>query len=289
METTKETTRQHQFILQTLQLAEQRGYNLTIEQLSQFCQGGQIPLNELTEHVNQWNDLETDGVFLATKGNLYLEKCRRRAASNILLEPLYHRIATEFVNKYVSICPWVNCMMISGSMASGGLGEGDDIDFDIVVDDGYKYSSYLLALLLSGKYSLKYGKQFWRHYVICISVIWEHHQVLPFLRNDGQMAFELLNAKVVYNQQFFHYMLNQNRWLISYFPQLYQLNETTISSPVHHSHKKGLMNWFLETFAKSITFVGVRIGMHVISQDEERLQRNAVKHPYTFFDYTKKS
>ncbi|HIH00196.1 MAG TPA: hypothetical protein HA258_06380 [Thermoplasmata archaeon] len=48
--------------------------------------------------------------------------------------------------------------------------------------------------------------------MICISFIWETHQVLPFQRNDGQLAFELLNAKVIYNPDFFRYFIRKNEW-----------------------------------------------------------------------------
>ncbi|HIH29423.1 MAG TPA: hypothetical protein HA260_06425 [Thermoplasmata archaeon] len=51
-------------------------------------------------------------------------------------------------------------MLLSRSMASEGLGKGDDIDFDLIVPDDLKYTSYLLALLLRVKYSFRYGKDF---------------------------------------------------------------------------------------------------------------------------------
>ena len=169
-------------------------------------------------------------------------------------------------------------------MASEGLGYEDDIDLDIIVHNGFKYASYLLALILSFKYAIKYGKKFCRHYVICISVVWESRQVFPFIRQDGQMAFELLNAKVMYNQDFFDKMVIQNPWLKAFFPQLYQrseLNRRFVLAQMGQTKKK--FRWFIEAFSICITFVLVKMGMFVMRQNDEIMKRNAAKQPYTFF------
>jgi hypothetical protein len=184
----------------------------------------------------------------------------------------------------------VYCILLTGSAASDGLRDDDDIDFDFIVQDGFKYSSYLLALLVSLKYSLYYGKQFWRRYVICISVIWEKHEVFPFLRKDGQMAFELLNAKVVYNQGFFDEMLTQNMWLKNFFPQLYQQSEKrSQQTMVWITSKNKSLSWLAETFSKTLTFVAGKIVMHMISKDHDKKKRIIAKQPYTLFNIPKKS
>jgi hypothetical protein len=272
-------------IRQTLLLAEERGYNLSIEQLSKKLIGGQIPLPELALLLKTVNDLDSDGIFIATKGNLYSEKCRIRQTSNNELQPMYTQIATKFISEYTQLCPWVSCILISGSMASDGLGQGDDIDFDLIVPDGLKYTSYFLALLLSFIYSFRYGKRLWRWYVTCISVIWEIHQVLPFQRNDGQLAFELLNAKVVYNQAFFTYVLSQNPWLKTYFPQMYQ----QIDKNNHHNNallptKKHLLTRLIECASKNILFLMVTIAMNTIFHNHNIQHHMMVKHPYSLFD-----
>jgi hypothetical protein len=274
-----------QRIYQTLQLAEERGYNLTIGQLSTLLIGAVVPEYALRQIIPTLKNIEIDSDFIATKGNLHLHKCQQRQQSNVHLQPYYQCIATKFINEYTRLCPWVTCMMISGSMASEGLGEGDDIDFDLIVPDGLKYTSYLLALLLSFKYSLILGKQFWRRYVICISVIWEMHQVLPFQRNDGQLAFELLNAKVVYNPGFFTHLVSKNEWLKNYFPQMYQ----RIDMSSHHGNvlpqeKKRLPGRFIEYVSKNILFLTVTIAMKTVFRDHNIRHRMMVKHPYALFD-----
>jgi len=275
--------RYEQRIIQTLQLAEERGYNLTIEQLASKLVGGSIPIPELRAILPRLPTIEMDNDFVATTGHLYLEKCRQRQHTNRVLQPRYQYIATQFIEEYSRFCPWVVCILLSGSMASDGLGTGDDIDFDLIVPDGLKYTSYLLALLLSFKYSLIYGKQFWRRYVICISVIWEVHQVLPFQRNDGQLAFELLNAKVVYNPNFFIYLIKRNKWLNVYFPQLFDTNGTSVFTHPSRNQNR-ILKRCIETCSKNVLFIIVKLAMATLFKDHNITQRMKVKYPYTLFD-----
>jgi hypothetical protein len=282
--TEKNTDRSfEQHICQTLQLAEERGYNLTIEQLTSKLIGGAISEHELRHMIPTLKNIDVDHDFIATKGNLYLKKCEPRQQSNVTLQPYYQCIATRFINEYTWLCPWVTCILISGSMASEGLGKGDDIDFDLIVPDGLKYTSYLLALLLSFKYSLLYGKDFWRRYVICISVIWETHQVLPFHRNDGQLAFELLNAKVVYNPDFFTYLVNRNEWLKNYFPQMFQENIAGIFLSSRFD-RKCVLKTIIERFSKNMLFLMVKVAMSTVFNDHNIKHRMMIKYPYALFD-----
>lgn len=285
--TTMKTIEQR--VIQTLQLAEERGYNLTIPQLAAKLLGGSIPEVEVRRILPMLSTIETDNDFLATKGHLYLEKCLQRRNTNTKLQLIYQRIAHEFIDEYTRLCPWVACMLLSGSIASEGLGEGDDIDFDLIVPDGLKYTSYLLALLLSFKYSLIYGKHFWRGYVICISVVWETRQVLPFRRTDRQLAFELLNANVVYNPDFFKYVLRKNEWLHSFFPQMYQ--QPHLGNPPStevSERKKHTPPRFIENISRNILFLMVAIAMKTIFRDHNIRHHMMVKHPYAMFDVPEK-
>jgi len=272
-----------QRISHTLQLAEERGYNLTIEQLSSKLIGGFISINKLYQILLNIKNIEVNNNFVANKGYLYLKKCEQRQQTNSTLYPYYQRIATKFINEYIRLCPWVSCVLLSGSMASEGLGEGDDIDFDLIVPDGLKYTSYLLALLLSFKYSILYGKHFWKRYVICISVIWENHQVLPFQRNDGQLAFELLNAKVVYNPDFFTYVISKNQWLKNYFPQMFEPGIERVFFPPRHNQIR-FLKALIERFSKNMLFMMVKVAMSTVFKDHNISDRMMVKHPYALFD-----
>jgi len=216
--------------MKTLRIVESRGYNLSVEKLSRNLVGGSIDPEELEKIVKNLDYIDFDGTFVANPAMLRSEKCRKRALANGKYQTRAIEIAGEYAQQYVRLNPWVKCVMVTGSAATGGFCEEDDIDFNMVVKDGTKYTSYVLALLLGLRYSYRYGKLFGPKYirgvpkVICINVIWEEHQVEPFIRQDEQMAFELFNSKVLYNNNFFHRMVANNSWIRKWFPQFQTKN-----------------------------------------------------------------
>jgi hypothetical protein len=273
----------------TLLLAEERGYNLSIEQLSKNLLGGQVPVSELSLFLKTHTEFDSDGVFVATKGNLDAEKCRTRQKSHVELYPLYSHVATQYISHYVRLCPWVNCIAVSGSMTSDGLGPGDDIDLDVIVPDGLKYTSYLLGVLLSMLYTLRYARAFKRFYVICVSVVWEIPQTLPFQRNDGQLAFELLNTNPWYNADFFSYVISQNPWLKNYFPQLYETHGAKNHlRTMDAKHKKGMLTCLVESASKHLLFLTVKLTMNTVFRHHPIRHHMNVKYPYALFDDPRK-
>jgi predicted nucleotidyltransferase len=187
-------------ILGTLALAESRGYNLTLEDLSARLLGGPAPVEALRETVHSHEGLDFDGTFVGLKGRLRAGKCARRKEANSKWLPLALSVAQEYARDLVRLCPHVRCVMLSGSAASGGFCPEDDIDLNIVVRDGTKYTSYVAALLLSLRFSVRFGRSIGSRYVpgvpkvICLNVVWEERQAIPFARRDAQLAFELLNT-----------------------------------------------------------------------------------------------
>ena len=178
-------------IFNTLEIVEERGYNLSLEKLSKNLIGGEIDKNILKKEIENSSDFDFDGILVSTKGNLNLDKCNNRLKYNSNLYDIYLKIANEFKDNYLELCPWIKCMMFTGSIATDGLIEGDDIDLNIIVKDDSKYISWLIGILLCIKYSIKYRKKFdvkWFNLikgVICICVIWEEKQVLPFNRKTA--------------------------------------------------------------------------------------------------------
>ncbi len=214
-------------IVGTLALAQSRGYNLTMESLSARLLGGPAPLEELREEVLGHAGLEFDGMFVGLRGSLRAEKCALRTQANGKWLPLAMAVAREYARDLVRLSPHIRCVMLAGSAGSGGFCPEDDIDLNLVVRDGTKYTIFLRALLLSLRYSVRYGRTFGGRYVpgvpkvICINVVWEERQVAPFARRDGQLAFELLNSVVVHNPGYHRWMLERNAWMRDFFPQLF--------------------------------------------------------------------
>jgi predicted nucleotidyltransferase len=150
-------------------------------------------------------------------------------AANGTFEPLYRRVAEEYVRDLVRLCPWIRCVLLVGSAATGGVTKGDDLDLNIVVADGKKYTTNVLGGMLNRKYSMRYGKLLGleptHHYmipmVVCLNIIWEESQVIPFRRQDEQVAYELFSGSVLHGRGFFDRMLEANGWIRGFYPQMY--------------------------------------------------------------------
>ena len=286
-------------IVDTLKIAESRGYNLTLEKLSENLVGGKKTKKEIFDAIKENKFFEFDGKFISTIGNLKSDKCKKRFQTNNDLQIQYLTIAQKFTSEFIKFCPFIKCIMISGSMASDGLCKDDDIDLNIVVDNGSKYTSWLLGILLSLKYSMKYRKEFnvkWFNSiarVICISVIWEKHQVIPFARKDLQIAYELfLNKKVLYNKKFYKQILFENQWLNEWFPQIYDEDEDTgieIEKKIINNKKP---NRIIEFFSKTFIFLLYYWIEATIFWHDELINRmhyvNNAKYPYAILDIPKK-
>jgi predicted nucleotidyltransferase len=214
-------------ILKTIEIVDRRDYDLSLDKLSEDLVGGNIDKSELAEILREIPEVATDSGFVGHRRKLRTEKCMKRVQSHSRYQDAVMNIANEYTESYARLNPHVKCIMVTGSAATGGFCEEDDIDLNFIVEDGTKYSSYLLAVLLSSKYSMRYGRRFKSRFiagvpkVICVNVVWEASQVKPFVRQDGQVAYELLNSKVLYNPEFFESTVRQNKWLAEWFPQIY--------------------------------------------------------------------
>ena len=78
-----------QCIVETLWLAEERDYNLTVEQRSLKLLGGSISIVELCSILLALSNIEMDSNFIAIKGQLYREKCQQRQYTNTPLQLYY--------------------------------------------------------------------------------------------------------------------------------------------------------------------------------------------------------
>jgi len=138
-------------------------------------------------------------------------------------------VAENFARDLASVCPFLQCIALSGSVASGGYDVGDDIDFDLFVRSDTKYLCYLLSILIGLKYSWRYRNAKGAGLrtiaglpkVTCINVVWTEDQTKPFVRQDAAMAFELLHCQPLMGAGVFSQVIRNNNWLENYFPQLF--------------------------------------------------------------------
>lgn len=251
-------------ILLTLHLADRRGYGLCLVHLSKNLVYGEVTEEIVRKELQTMSGVSySDGIYCLKGSEQTLTKTRRRLSCNGKYAKMYENVARRFASEYASLCPFIRCIAVAGSMASEGFSEDDDIDFNIFAEQGCKYTVYLLGILLSIKYSLRYRRKPlaacaatpFLPKLICINVIWEDKEVLPYERQDEYLAYELLRQKPVLGLKFYLDVLSKNRWLGTYFPQIYRLD------PSETGIKKTLAGRLLRLFYsnKAVSYLGERI------------------------------
>jgi hypothetical protein len=227
-------------IVQSLRLFAQWGHAVTVEQLAESLLAGRVRPGELARHLRKMKEVCThDGVVCLRERRDLIPKTVRRRRSHASIAAPYLSVALEFSSDLVRWCPFVECVALAGSLATGGFDDGDDIDFDLFVRKGTKYLCYLMATIVGLKYA-------WRHRhrdvdelhrtpflpkIICINVVWTEEDTRPFVRQDVGLAFELLRCVPLYGAARFRAVLEENPWIARYFPQLYERQWKDAVSP----------------------------------------------------------
>lgn len=147
-------------ILLTLHLADRRRYGVCPVHISKILIYGEEE-EEKVRMILSSIPLIThqDDIYCLKGSESLLSETRRRLLCNGVIGQRYESEALHFSTEYASLCPFIKCIAITGSMASGGFSEEVDIDFNIFTERGYKYTVYLLGILLSLKYSVKHRRK----------------------------------------------------------------------------------------------------------------------------------
>lgn len=217
-------------MVETADLTDRRGYGLSVGEFARLLYGGPVSESTVAAAVRGSPGLAiVDGVVVRMD--------RRDAAPRMRLRRHLHRdhavegtdLAQDFASRLVSTCPLVRCVALSGSLASGGYDPRDDVDFNLVVRDGSKYTAYLWALALSAVTSVRnihketdeMGALPLLPKIICMNVVWEEAQLRPFARQDKWLAYELLMTRPLFGSAFLSQAYRENAWLAEHFPQLH--------------------------------------------------------------------
>lgn len=276
-------------VFRTARIADERGYSLSLSRLSSQLIGGPADPAEVERAVRSSGRLSMRDGYVGIEGRVRSVECLARSAPDKELRTIYRRIASEFSAELTSKHPEVRLIMVGGSTSSNGLCEGEDIDFDIVVADGRKYSTYLHALYLGMRYSIRHRKLTVDRYLgivpklICVNVVWEETQVTPFMRRDEQMAFEIVNTEVIVGKDFYERMIATNPWIMDIFPQATPKGQDRIEKtpgPIHVSFKERSARWAVFTL-----FRLVRLSRSFDADKKAKMDRaESVKSPYGIFD-----
>ncbi len=206
------------------------GYAPSIDTLAQQLLGGPVDPKVLRSIIQGLAEVTVDQGFVSLHGSEHLlKRSRERVGSNRDLAEEAWTIARDYARDLVRNCPFVEGIALSGSLASGGFGSRDDIDFDLIATPGAKYTCYLIAHLVGLKYGIRYrrrGLDDLHHTPVvpkltCINVVWTEDQMLPFTRRDENMAFELLRCVPMVGVDRFEAAFARNAWIRDFFPQTF--------------------------------------------------------------------
>ena len=215
-------------VTRSVALLERRGYAVTPARLAALCLGGPV-----SEPDVRWaaaaEGLEiVEGLVVTPSSVARAAAISARARNHPALASAYIEMTKRFVRTLVAAAPFVRSVWIAGSLASGGFREADDVDLNLVVDDGHRHLGYVavnvLGLLHAMAHRNKPVDDLTRRplapRLMTANLILERSQLAPLARTDEGMAFELLMSEPLYGVDIFKRIVEDNPDLLDHFPQL---------------------------------------------------------------------
>jgi hypothetical protein len=281
----------------TVALLQRRGYALPPGRLGHLILGGAVTETDVRRIV------AFDSELTLIRG-LVLHKSQQDRAAAIAARASGHRSAVEpylpmtlrFVERLVAVAPFIRSVAIAGSLASGGFAPSDDVDLNLIVDDGHRHLAYValntIGLLHAVRHRDKPVDELTRRPIaprlMTANLILELSECHPLVRQDEDMAFELMASEPVYGAGVFRGMVDANPGLLEHFPQLARkrapLARTTSAQPKARWIRVGA----LEGLAKRVGGAAWRYMQWTRRNRPEALARVAfvrgTMRPYALFD-----
>lgn len=216
-------------VLQTVQLLQRRGYSLTPARLGTLCLGGSLSEAEVRWAVAAAPDLTVaEGLVVERSAMARLSEITSRAMSHEADSARYLPMTARFVRTLVAAAPFIRSVSLAGSLASGGFRASDDVDLNLIVDDGHRHLAYVAVNVLGLVHALGHRAKpvddLTRRPIaprlMTANLILETSQCHPLERQDEDMAYELLVAEPVFGVEAYREVLESNPALLDHFPQL---------------------------------------------------------------------
>jgi len=210
-------------------LLDRRGYAAAPEVVAGLCLGGPLSPAELNAAVAAAPRLRVLRGLVVERGAwARAGDIAERAAQHPAAAARHLPEALRFTRRLVAACPFVLSVSIAGSLASGGFRASDDVDLDLVVEDGYRHIAYVMLNLLGFLHALGHRrKPVDRHTArplaprfMTANLILERSECFPLARVDEDMAYELLRSEPVFGEAFLRHVIACNPPLLEVFPQL---------------------------------------------------------------------
>ncbi len=280
----------------TLVIMADRGYNPKVGMLGRMMVGGSVDPAALEGRLASMRGVTVEDGFAFLDGLRFVERCHPRHEANGRLQGAYRRIAVAYAADLVRLCPWVRCVMLAGSAATGGLCEGDDLDLNLVVDDGRKYTTIAASTVLNRTYALRHGAaigfrptdQYKLPIFMCLNIVWEDRETRPFRRRDEQMAYELYACEVLQGAGRYRELIGDNAWMREVFPQAYDGHAADPDARRPRAHGRGAPEGAAERLLRGALFGYDRAVRMYLSRRPDVLERatyfERIKHPYGLYD-----
>jgi hypothetical protein len=212
----------------TVALLDRRGYALPPGPLGSLCLGGPVPELAVREAVTRDPELELRDGLVVRSGNQRSGEIAERSRVHPEAAALYLPRAIGFVRTLTTLNPYILGVSIAGSLASGGFKDSDDVDLNLVVEDGRRHLAYVALNALGLAHALRFrGKPVDAHTarplaprLMTANLVLERAQCFPLARLDEDMAFELLASQPVHGVGFWRDLVAANPGLLAHFPQL---------------------------------------------------------------------
>jgi hypothetical protein len=194
-----------------------------------MCAGGALTENDVRRAIAAAPDLSIVHDLVVERDHMpRLDEIRSRADGHTAASPEYLAMTRRFVRALVATAPFVRSVWIAGSLASGGFRDSDDVDLNLVVDDGHRHLAYVAVNALGMVHAIRHrGKpvdDLTRRPIaprlMTANLILERSQLSPLARQDEGMAFELMVSQPVFGVEVFEQIVKLNPELSRHFPQL---------------------------------------------------------------------
>ncbi|GAC1511205.1 MAG: hypothetical protein NVS1B3_14240 [Candidatus Dormibacteraceae bacterium] len=284
-------------IRRTVALLRRRGYALNAEQLAKVCLGGTISPDEVRWSVAASRDLVLAwDIVLDRSDTDRVGAIRSRALDHHTDAAPYLRMTGRFVRALVTLAPFIRSVSIAGSLASGGFRSSDDVDLNLIVDDGHRHLAYvavnIVGLLHALAHRAKPVDDLTRRPIaprlMTANLILERSQCLPLVRKDEDMAFELFMAEPIFGIEPIRELVDANPALLAHFPQLAEKRAPLLVHSPSRQLPSALFPSFLDGAARVLGENAWQFMQWTRRKRPDALARvayvRATMRPYTLFD-----
>jgi hypothetical protein len=280
----------------TAAILERRGYAVAPARLGELCLGGAVTEPEVLAALGSSRQVcLRDGLVVPPGLAGSTPTIARRSAAHASNAARYLPVTLDFVRTLVRSSPYVLSVSIAGSLASGGFLATDDVDLNLIVEDGHRHMAYVAVNLLGLAHALRHrGKPVDTHTqrplaprFMTANLILERSQCFPLARQDVDMAYEFLAARPVYGIALWRQVVATNPGLTEHFPQIEERRfpETLREQPA-------LPGWLFPAALDGLARSVGQAGWHLMQRSRRRrpdaLARVAfvreTMRPYALFD-----